>query len=74
MFLQIRNRGGIDYEMHKEKWRTISLAGILLGNGALLMDRFVIRFPNVIIIPILLIAIILIFAGIMMRKKQKKME
>ena len=53
------------------KWRIISLAGILLGNEALLIDYFVISVPYVLMIPALLIAIILIFTGFMMRKRHK---
>ena len=55
-----------------EQWRKISLIGILLGNIALLIDYFIISVPYVIMIPILIIAIILIFTGLFMRKKQKK--
>ena len=55
-----------------EQWRKISLAGILLGNVALLVDYFIISVPYVIMIPILFVAIILIFTGLVMRKKQKK--
>jgi hypothetical protein len=55
-----------------EKWCRISLAGVLLGNCALLIDYFVISIPYAIMIPVLLIAIILIFAGLIVRKKQKK--
>ena len=54
-----------------EKWRKILLAGILLGNGALLIDYFVTSVPHVVMIPILLVAIILIFSGLVMRKKHK---
>ena len=54
-----------------EKWRKTSLAGILLGNGALLIDYFVTSVPHVVMIPILLVAIILIFSGLVMRKKHK---
>lgn len=55
-----------------EQWRRISLVGILLGNIALLIDYFIISVPHVIMIPILLVAIILIFAGLVIRRKQKK--
>lgn len=55
-----------------EQWRKISLIGVLLGNIALLIDYFIISVPYVIMIPILIIAIILIFTGLFMRKKQKK--
>lgn len=54
-----------------EKWRRISLVGILLGNGALLIDYFVISVPYIIMIPILFVASILIFSGLIMRKKHK---
>lgn len=54
-----------------EKWHKISLAGILLGNGALLIDYFVTYVPYEIMIPVLLISIILIFTGLVMRKKRK---
>lgn len=57
-----------------EQWRKISLIGILLGNIALLIDYFIISVPYVIMIPILIVAIILIFTGLFMRKKQKKDE
>ncbi len=55
-----------------EKWRRISLIGILLGNIALLVDYFLISVPYVMMIPILFVAIILIFTGLAMRKKRKK--
>ena len=55
-----------------EQWRRISLIGILLGNIALLVDYFIISVSYVVMIPILFVAIILIFAGLVMRKKQKK--
>lgn len=55
-----------------EQWRRISLIGILLGNIALLVDYFLLSIPYVIMIPILIVAIILIFTGLVMRKKQKK--
>ena len=55
-----------------ENWRKISLTGILLGYGALLIDYFVISVPYVIMIPLLLVTIILIFAGLIKRRKQKE--
>lgn len=55
-----------------EQWRKISLAGILLGNISLLIDYFFISIPYAIMIPILLIAIVLIFAGLIMRKRKKE--
>ena len=54
-----------------EKWRRISLEGVLLGNCALLIDYFATSIPYAIMIPVLLIAIILIFTGLIVRKKQK---
>ncbi len=55
-----------------ERWRKISLTGILLSNGALLIDYFAISIPYSIMIPILIVAIILIFNGLIIRKRQKK--
>ena len=55
-----------------EKWRIISLAGILLGNIALLFDYFVIPVPHIVMIPLLLISIVMIFSGLILRKKHKK--
>ena len=55
-----------------EKWRKISLIGILLGYSALLMDYFVISVPYVIMIPLLIVSIILIFTGLIERRKQKQ--
>ena len=55
-----------------ENWRKISLTGILLGYGALLIDYFVISVPYVIMIPLLLVTIILIFAGLIKRRRQKE--
>ena len=55
-----------------EPWRKISLIGILLGNTALLVDYFLISVPYVVMIPILFAAIILIFTGLVIRKKQTK--
>ena len=54
-----------------EQWRKISLVGILIGNGALLVDYFVISIPYTIMIPFLIVSIILIFLGLIMRKKEK---
>ncbi|MBQ9083916.1 MAG: hypothetical protein IJY28_10570 [Clostridia bacterium] len=57
-----------------EKWRKISLIGILLGYSALLIDYFVISVPYAIMIPLLMVSIVLIFAGLIQRRKQKKNE
>ncbi len=54
-----------------EQWRRISLIGILFGNIALLVDYFIISISYVIMIPILVTAIILIFTGLVMRKKKE---
>ena len=54
-----------------KNWRKFSLIGILLGNGALLVDYFVISIPYIIMIPLLIVSIILIITGLIMRKKQK---
>lgn len=57
-----------------EKWRIISLIGILLGNGALLIDYFVISVPHVIMIPLLIVSIIFIFTGLIIRKNKEKLN
>lgn len=57
-----------------EKWRIISLIGILLGNGALLIDYFVISVPHVIMIPLLIVSIIFIFTGLIIRKNKRKIK
>ena len=54
-----------------EPWRKCSLIGILFGNGALLIDYFVISISYMVMIPLLIVSIILIFTGLMIRKKQK---
>ena len=58
-------------EIRMEKWRCISLIGIILGIGIQIIDFFVISIPYVIFIPLEFVAIILIFAGFIIRKKQK---
>lgn len=55
-----------------ERWRRISLIGILLGNGALLMDDFVISIPHIVMIPALFAALIFIATGFILRKRQQK--
>uniref|UniRef100_UPI00405782CB hypothetical protein n=1 Tax=Acetatifactor sp. TaxID=1872090 RepID=UPI00405782CB len=57
-----------------EKWRCISLIGIILGIGMQIIDFFVISIPYVIFIPLEIVAIILIYAGFIIRKKQKEQE
>lgn len=54
------------------QWRRISLTGILLGNGALLIDDFIIAIPHIIMIPILSAAVLFVFRGFILRKRQKK--
>lgn len=55
-----------------EKWRCILMIGIVLGIGVQIIDFFVISIPYVIFIPLEIVAIILIFAGFIIRKKKKK--
>ena len=55
-----------------EKLRKISLIGWLSGMAALLVDHYLIRIPDVILIPYLIVAIILNLSDLVMRKKQKK--
>ena len=55
-----------------EQWRKISLIGILISNSALLVDYFVISIPYIIMIPLLIVSIILIFTGLIIRKKAKE--
>lgn len=55
-----------------KQWRVISLAGILFGNAALLLDYFIIPVSPIIMIPLLLISITMIFTGLAMRKKSQK--
>ena len=57
-----------------EKWRCISLAGIVLGMGVQILDFFVKDIPYIVIIPIEIVAIILIFAGLIIRKREKNRE
>ena len=52
-----------------EQWRKISLIGILIGNGALLIDYCAISIPYIIMTPILIVAFILIITGLIIRKK-----
>lgn len=57
-----------------EKWRCISLIGIMLGIVVQIIDFFVISIPYAIIIPLDIVAIILIFAGFIIRKSEKMRE
>ena len=53
-----------------EKWRLISLTGIILGIIQML-DYFVEGLSDIVII---VLAIILIFAGLIIRKREKNQE
>ena len=55
-----------------EKWRGILWMGIILGAGIRVVDVLVANIPYVIIIPLQIVAIILIFTGFIIRKKEKK--
>ena len=50
------------------------MIGIGLGIGVQIIDFFVISIPYVIFIPLEIVAIILIFVGFIIRKKQKEQE
>lgn len=54
-----------------EKWRLISLIGIILGIGLQVIDYFIITIPYVVIIPLDIVAIVFIFTGLVIRKKEK---
>ncbi|MBR5799911.1 MAG: hypothetical protein IKY23_07590 [Lachnospiraceae bacterium] len=54
-----------------EKWRVISAVGIVLGIVMSIMDYFIKSIPYAIIIPLDIIAVILIFTGLIMRKKAR---
>lgn len=58
------------YDNKNDSWRCISGAGIILGVVLTALDLWVIRIPYVIIIPLEIISIILIFAGLIIRKRQ----
>ena len=57
-----------------EKWRLIPLIGIIWGLSLQVVDYFVISIPYVVIIPLDIVAIVLIFAGLVIRKKGKTDE
>lgn len=57
-----------------EKWRLISLAGIILGIAVSVIDFLIESVPYVITIPIESTAIILIFAGLIIRKRKNKTD
>lgn len=54
-----------------EKWRCISLIGIVLGITVQIIDFFIISISYAIIIPLDIAAIILIFAGFIIKKNEK---
>ena len=57
-----------------QKWRRISLTGIILGIVAIGIDFLMKGLPYAIIIPLEIISIILIFTGLIIRKVEKTRE
>ena len=57
-----------------EKWRYISGTGIVLGTVVTVLDFWVERIPHAIIIPLEIVSIVLIFAGLIIRKSKKTHE
>ncbi|MBQ2882787.1 MAG: hypothetical protein IJE43_03290 [Alphaproteobacteria bacterium] len=57
-----------------EKWRYILGLGCVLGIVLTVIDYFIITIPYVIIIPLQIVAIILIFTGLVIRKNTKLNE
>lgn len=57
-----------------EKWRCILGIGCVLGIVLTVVDYFIISIPYVIIIPLQVVAIILIFTGLIIRKRSKSNE
>lgn len=55
-----------------KNWLFIILAGIVLGNAAVIFDIWLEGIPDIIIIPDEAVSVILIFSGFIMRKKNKK--
>ena len=55
-----------------EKWRLIMLGGMALGVVVLIVDALVANAPYVIIIPLQVVAIALLFGGLIMRGRDKK--
>lgn len=55
-----------------EKWRLIMLCGMVLGVIVLIIDALVANAPYVIIIPLQVVAILLLFGGLIMRRRDKK--
>ena len=57
-----------------EKWRCIGWTGIILGIGVQILDYFVENIPFGIMIPIEIVAIVMIFTGLIIRKREKNQE
>ena len=57
-----------------EKWRYILLIGIVLGIAVEIMDFLIGSIPYAIIIPLQVVAIVLIFSGFIIRKREKNRE
>lgn len=57
-----------------ERWRYILGIGCVLGIVLTVVDYFIITIPYVIIIPLQIVAIILIFTGLIIRKNTKSNE
>lgn len=55
-----------------EKWRLIMLCGMILGIVVLIVDALVENAPFMVIIPLQLVAIILLFGGLIIRKRDRK--
>lgn len=56
------------------KWRCISGTGIILGMVVTFIDFLVEGISCVIIIPLVIMSIILIYAGLIIRKREKMRE
>lgn len=56
------------------KWRYISGIGIILGMVVTVIDFLVEGIPYVITIPLVIVSIILIYAGLIIRKREKMRE
>ncbi len=55
-----------------EKWRLIMLCGMVLGVAVLIVDALVENAPYMIILPLQLVAIVLLFGGLIIRKRERK--
>lgn len=56
------------------KWRCISVIGIILGMVVTVIDFLIEGIPYVITIPLIIVSIILIYAGLIIRKREKLRE